>query len=65
MKTITVQIDDTKAALLREKAKKLGLKPAELVSATLDDLLSHPEPEFDAAARRVISKNRDLYKRLA
>jgi hypothetical protein len=65
MKTITVQIDDTKAALLREKAKKFGLKPAELVSATLDDLLSHPEPEFDAAVRRVISKNKELYKRLA
>jgi hypothetical protein len=65
MKTISVQIDDAKASLLREKAKQLGLKPDELISATIDDLLSHPEPEFDAAARRVISKNKELYRRLA
>ena len=65
MKTITVQIDDTKEVLLREKARQLGLNPGELISATIDDLLSNPEPEFDAAARRVLSKNKELYKRLA
>lgn len=65
MTTITVQIDDQKAACLHEKAAHLGLNPGQLVSASIDDLLSCPEPEFDAAARRVLSKNRELYQRLA
>lgn len=65
MTTITVQIDDKKAALLHEKAAQLGLNPGQIVSASIDDLLSYPEPEFDAAARRVLSKNQELYQRLA
>lgn len=65
MKTITVQIDDAKAALLRDKAMRYGLKPDELISAPIDDLLVHPDPEFDDAAYRVISKNKELYQRLA
>jgi hypothetical protein len=55
MTTITVQLDDSKAGLLREKAQKYGL----------EDLLAQPEPEFDAAVRRVLSKNKGLYERLA
>ncbi len=65
MKTITVQIDDAKAVLLRDKAMRYGLKPDELISATIDDLLAYPDPEFDDAVRRVISKNKELYQRLA
>ena len=65
MTTITVQIDDAKAALLREKAAQFGLRPDQLLSASIDELISRPEPDFDAAARRVLSKNRDLYNRLA
>lgn len=65
MATITVEIEDSKAALLREKAKKYGLLPDQLVTASIEDLLSQPEPEFEAAMRKVLAKNKDLYKRLA
>ncbi len=65
MNTITVQLDDSKAALLREKADKYGLSPAQFVTASIEDLLAQPEPEFEAAVRRVLSKNKELYKRLA
>jgi hypothetical protein len=65
MTTFTVTIDDAKAAVLRQKAAGYGLAPEQFVSASIEDLLSQPEPEFDDAARRVLSKNQDLYRRLA
>jgi TPP-dependent pyruvate/acetoin dehydrogenase alpha subunit len=65
MTTITVHLDDSKAALLRERAEKLGLSLDEFVKASIEELLAQPEPEFEAAMRRVLSKNKELYERLA
>lgn len=65
MTRITVQLDDTKANLLREKAEKFGLSPNQFVVASIEDLLAQPEPEFDIAAQKVLAKNKELYKRLA
>ncbi len=65
MTTITVQLDDAKAALLKEKAERYGLPLDQFVTASIEDLIAQPEPEFDAAARRVLSKNKELYERLA
>jgi hypothetical protein len=31
----------------------------------VSDLLAEPDADFAAAARRVLAKNRELYKRLA
>ena len=65
MARITVEIDDSKALLLRKKAEKFGILPDQLVTASIEDLISQPEPEFEDAMRKVISKNKELYKRLA
>ncbi len=65
MARITVEIDDTKAALLQKKAEKFGLLPDQFVTASIDDLIGQPEPEFEAAIQKVLSKNKELYKRLA
>lgn len=65
MVSITVQIDDTKAAELRRKALLVGLEPEQLLSASVDDLIGRPDADFDAAVSRVLSKNRELYRRLA
>jgi hypothetical protein len=65
MTTITVEIDDSKAAILREKARKYGLLPDQFLVASIEDIISQPEPEFEAVMRRVLSKNKDLYERLA
>ena len=62
---ITVEIEDSKAAILKEKAKKFGLLPDQFVAASIEDLISQPDPDFEAAMRRVLSKNQELYKRLA
>ncbi len=65
MTTITVQLDDSKIVLLREKAQKYGLRLDQLVAASIEDLIAQSEPEFDEAVRRVLSKNKELYERLA
>lgn len=65
MARITVEIDDSKAALLREKAEKFGILPDQFVTASIEDLISQPEPEFEKAMQKVILKNKELYKRLA
>jgi hypothetical protein len=65
MTRIIVEIDDNKAALLKEKARKFGLLPDQFVTASIEDLISQPEAEFETAMRRVLSKNQELYERLA
>lgn len=65
MTTITVQLDDSKAALLQMKADKYGLSLDEFVKASIEDLLAQPEPDFEAAMQRALGKNEELYKRQA
>ncbi|ODS31488.1 MAG: hypothetical protein SCARUB_03391 [Candidatus Scalindua rubra] len=65
IETITVKLDDSKAALLREKAKKFGLLPDQFVTVSIKDLIARPEPDFEEAMRKVLSRNEELYKRLA
>ena len=65
MATITVEIEDSKAALLRERAKKFGLLPEQFVNAYIGDLIAQPERQFEDAMRKVLAKNKELYKRLA
>jgi len=65
MTRIIVEIDDNKAAILKDKAKKFGLLPEQFVTASIEDLISQPDPDFEAAMRKVLSKNQELYERLA
>lgn len=65
MTVITVELEDTKASLLREKAKKYGLQLHQLVTASIEDLISQPDAEFEGIVKRVLKKNSELYKRLA
>lgn len=65
MTTITVQLDDSKAALLQMKADKYGLSLDEFVKASIEDLLAQPEPDFEAVMQRALGKNEELYKRQA
>ena len=65
MTTITLRIEDAKAEALREKAGRYGLLPEQFLRASVEDLIGQPEPDFDEAARRALSKNQELYRRLA
>ena len=65
MKTIAIQLDETKERALREKAARFGLQPEQLLTATVEALIEQPDTDFDEAVRRVLEKNRELYRRLA
>jgi hypothetical protein len=55
MTRIIFEIDDDKVAILVDKAKKFGLLPERLVSASIEDLNSQPDPDLEAAMRKVLN----------
>ena len=65
MATIAVQLDEAQTEVLREKAERYGLRPEQLVRAAIENLIGQPEPQFAEAARRILVKNRELYRRLS
>jgi hypothetical protein len=62
---VAIELTESQADELRARAKRLGLAPEELASAAVVELLSAPDPEFEQAAERVLTKNAELYRRLA
>ena len=62
---IAIELSPAQADKLRAEAQRLGLSVEELARAALTDLLSTPDGEFQNVVRRVITKNQELYKRLA
>jgi hypothetical protein len=43
----------------------LGISPEQLASAAVADLVERPADDFTRAASKVLSKNAELYRRLA
>jgi hypothetical protein len=62
---ISVDLSPEQAAALVESARRLNVSPEALVSAAVRDFLTQQQVDFQAAADRVLNKNRELYKRLA
>ena len=56
MARIIVEIDDSRTAILKRKAKRFGLLPDQFIAASIEDLISRPEPDFDKAMRKVLKK---------
>jgi len=63
--TISVQLPDDAERRLAETAKRLNVPIQDLAAAAVRDLLTQPAADFEAAATRVLAKNRELYRRLA
>lgn len=63
--SISLNLDDEQSARLEEHARKLGVDPRELAKAAVNDLLARPADDFDRAARYVLDKNQELYRRLS
>jgi hypothetical protein len=62
---VAFDLPPAQAEKLRQEASRLGLTPDDLARAALTDLLAIPDEDFRAAADRVLSKNQELYRRLA
>lgn len=65
MKTITITLPDDRIQRLKEIAARFGVVPEELLRASIEDLLSRPEAEFQRALGHILQKNAELYRRLA
>ncbi|MCG8592721.1 MAG: DNA-binding protein [Proteobacteria bacterium] len=62
---LSIELSDSQATKLREEASRLGLEPTQLVLAAVADLLTAEGSDFESAAKRILEKNEDLYRRLA
>ncbi len=65
MTAIVVPISEERLEQLHELAKKMGVPAEELARAGLEDWFRQPREDFLEAARYVLAKNEELYKRLA
>jgi hypothetical protein len=62
---LTIDLSPAQAERLRQEAERLGLAPEDLARAAVADLLGTRGEDFEAAAKRVLQKNEELYRRLA
>jgi hypothetical protein len=65
MSSITILLPDERLEALKEKAAHLNVSPEELVRASVEEILSRPDDEFERAVAYVLEKNQELYRRLA
>lgn len=63
--SISIDFDDEQSALLEQRARELGVDARELAKAAVNDLLTRPADDFNRAAKFVLEKNRELYRRLS
>jgi predicted transcriptional regulator len=63
--TLSLELPRDTEKRLAEIAKRLNVPLNDLAAAAVRDLLAQPSEDFDAVARRVLEKNRELYRRLA
>lgn len=62
---IPIELPDAQAEKLRGEAQRLGVRPEDLATAAVVDLLNREASDFDSAAKHVLQKNRELYRRLS
>lgn len=65
MASLTITLDDEDLRVLEALAMRLGTTPELLVRAHIDDLLMGRESNFERVSDYVLTKNAELYKRLA
>ena len=63
--TVSIQLPDDAERRLRETAQRLNVPVDQLAAAAVRDFVTQPADDFAEAARRVLDKNRELYRRLA
>jgi hypothetical protein len=64
MRTLKVDLPDETATRIEEAARHHGMSLDELIRVSVEEKLVR-EAEFEAASKRVLSKNEELYERLS
>mgnify|MGYP002635506269 CR=1 FL=1 len=65
MQTIQFKLSEEMASRLAERAKERGLSAEAFVQMITEEVLNRTGDEFSQAVDYVLSKNTDLYQRLA
>jgi len=65
MERLEVKLKDQTVARLEAAAEKLGLTPEQLLEISIEEKLARLDKDFLDAAQYVLSKNAELYERLA
>ncbi|MFO0927250.1 MAG: DNA-binding protein [Gemmataceae bacterium] len=65
MTTITIPLSEERLAQLQTLAEQAGLSPEEFLRRQVEQLLARPDEAFAEAARYVLQKNAELYRRQA
>jgi hypothetical protein len=63
--TLNLELDDQQIQRLQDAARRLKVSVNDLAKAAINDLLAKPDQDFESAAKHVLEKNAELYKRLA
>ena len=63
--TVTVSLSDEEMRRLEELSKREGLTVEQMVRLGINDFIGQPDESFRTAARRVMEKNSELYRRLS
>jgi antitoxin FitA len=65
MKTVEFELPEATASRLEDAAQKMGVSAEDLLRISVEEKLARLDETFLDAADQVLSKNAELYKRLA
>jgi hypothetical protein len=65
MKRLTISLPNEIATQLKEAADRIGVKPEDLLLSSLQEKLATLDADFNEAMKHVLTKNAELYRRLA
>lgn len=65
MATLPISLSDEEMRRLEELSKREGLTVEQMVRLGINDFVGQPDKSFRTAAKRVMEKNAELYRRLA
>lgn len=65
MTTLTITLSEERLARLQEIAERFNVKAEDLARVGVEELLKQPDEKFKLAAEYILTKNAELYRRLA
>lgn len=65
MATVTISLSDEEMRQLEVLGNREGLTVEQIVRLGINDFIGQPDDAFRAAAKRMMEKNSELYRRLS
>lgn len=65
MSTLTITLSEDRLARLKEVALRFNVEAEDLARVCVEELLRQPDEQFELAVDHILSKNAELYRRLA